>query len=118
MPVTPARVRIIEGHMSKYGAIPTHLDGLRFASKAEARRYQELRLLLAVGEITALECHPRYPLVVNGVKVGSYEADFRYVTPEGETVIEDVKGVRTSTYKLKKRLVEALYGIQVVEVEA
>jgi hypothetical protein len=103
---------------TKYGNRRVTEDGIPFDSLAELRRYRELRMLEAAGVIAGLEVHPRYPLVVNGVKVGSYEADFRYVTPEGETVIEDVKGVRTSTYKLKKRLVEALYGIQVVEVEA
>lgn len=103
---------------SKYRNSHVVVDGTTFDSKAEARRYQELKLMQAAGEITDLEAHPCYPLIVNGVKVGSYEADFRYVTQGGETVIEDVKGVRTDTYRLKKRLVEALYGIKVVEVQA
>ena len=115
----PARVTVIEGNMSKYGAVPTMLDGVRFDSKAEARRYQELKLMEAAGEIKHLECHPRYPLVVNGVKVGEYRGDFRYtVTATDRIVTEDVKGCRTQVYALKKRLVEALYGIEVVEVQA
>jgi hypothetical protein len=102
---------------NKYGAIPSHLDGLRFDSQAEARRYQELKLMQAAGEIEHLECQPCFPLVVNGVKVGSYIADFTY-WQGGRRVVEDVKGVRTQVYALKKRLVEALYGIKVVEVQA
>ena len=116
-PTYPARVRIIEGNMSKYGAVPTTLDGLRFASKAEARRYQDLKLMEAAGEIAYLECHPCFPLIVNGVKVGTYIADFMY-WQEGRRVVEDVKGVRTQVYALKKKLVQALYGIEVVEVQA
>jgi hypothetical protein len=104
--------------MSKYHNSHVVEDGITFDSKAEARRYQELRLMLAAGLITALEVHPYYPLVVNGVKVGGYEADFRYVTTEGRAVIEDVKGVRTDTYRIKKSLVEALYGIKVFEIQA
>ena len=104
---------------NKYGAIPTHLDGLAFDSKAEARRYQELKLMQAAGEIKHLECQPRYPLIVNGVRVGEYRGDFRYTeTATGRIVTEDVKGVRTQVYALKKRLMLALYGIEVVEVQA
>ena len=103
----------------KYHAIPTVLDGVRFASQAEARRYRELTLLQAAGEIDRLECQPRFPLVVNGVKVGEYRGDFRYTeTATGRVVTEDVKGVRTQVYTLKKRLVEALYGVKIAEVEA
>lgn len=115
----PARVRIIEGSMSKYHNSHVVEDGITFDSKAEARRYQELKLLQAAGEIKHLECQPRYPLIVNGVRVGEYRGDFRYtVTATDRIVTEDVKGCRTQVYALKKRLVEALYGIKVVEVQA
>lgn len=102
---------------SKYRAIPTVIDGIRFASKAEARRYQELRFLERAGEITALELQPVFPLVVNGVKIGAYRADFRFVnTRTGEVVTEDCKGFRTKEYKRTKRLVEALYPVQIQEI--
>ena len=52
-----------------------------------------------------------------GVCVGHYIADFRYREgPRGILRIEDVKGVKTAVYKLKKRMVEAQYGIQITEV--
>ena len=93
----------------KYHAVPTAVDGYRFASQREARYYQNLKLLEKAGAIQDLELQPVFPLVVNGVVIGKYVADFRYVDCEtGEVVTVDVKGFRTKEYKLKKRLVEAL----------
>jgi hypothetical protein len=105
--------------MTKYGAIRTEVDGITFASKAEARRYAELRLLRDAGAIYDLTLQPRFDLSVNGVKIGTYVADFRYVDGEThEILVEDVKGVRTPVYRLKAKLVKALYGITVQEVMA
>ena len=106
----------------KYGNRRTEVDGLVFASAAEARRYGELRLLERAGRIAGLEVQPRYRLVVNGVLIGTYVGDFRYEedtdAPDAAEVVEDVKGVRTPVYRLKKRLLWALYGIEIREVEA
>lgn len=99
---------------SKYHAVPKVVDGIRFASTAEANRYFELRLMSRVGDVVDLELQPKYPLVVNGVKIGAYVADFRYKL-NGVVVVEDVKGVKTPVYKLKKKLVKALYGIDILE---
>lgn len=107
---SPLRIR-----RHKYGAIPTVIDGMRFASKAEATRYSELVTLQRAGVISSLECQPRYALAVNGVKIGTYVADFRY-TLGGEQIVEDVKGVRTPVYRLKARLMLALHGVTVREV--
>lgn len=100
---------------SKYKAKPTEVDGILFASKGEAHRYRQLCLRLRAGEISDLELQPRYPLVVNGVNVGTYVADFRYVE-NGTVVTEDYKGFRTPLFKMKAKLVRALYGIVVQEV--
>lgn len=100
----------------KYGAIATEVDGIRFDSIAEATRYAELRHLLDAGEIVSLEIQPEFPLIVNGVTIGAYRGDFAYRDHRGDRVIEDVKGVRTPVYRLKKMLLKALYGIDVVEV--
>lgn len=100
--------------MTKYGAIPTEVDGIRFASKAEARRYQDLRLMEMGGLIADLTLQPRLPLVVNGVKIGTYVADFRYLDHgHGKTIWEDVKGVETPVFRIKRKLVKALHGIDV-----
>lgn len=102
---------------SKYKAKPTEVDGITFASKGEAHRYRQLCLRVRAGEISDLELQPRFPLVVNGVNCGTYVADFRYVdTATGETVTEDFKGFRTPLFKMKSKLVRAIYGIAVVEV--
>lgn len=109
------------GH--KYGAMPTTIDGIRFASKAEARRYAELKMLEKAGEIRELELQPKFPLYVGGygiakgVHIGNYIADFRYREgPKGLLRIEDVKGFRTPLYAWKRRHVEAQYGIEIREI--
>ena len=57
-------------------------------------------------------------MTIFAVAISAREAsDFRYVDCEtGEVVTVDVKGFRTTEYKLKKRLVEALYPVQIVEI--
>lgn len=99
----------------KYGAIRTTVDGITFASKAEARRYSELKLLEKAGEIRGLELQPKFPLEVSGTKVATYIADFKYFRAQ-MPVIEDVKGMRTPAYRLKKKMFEAQYGVQITEV--
>ena len=97
------------GH--KYGAVPTVVDGVRFASKAEAHRYGELKLLEKAGEIKELQLQPRFPLIVpvrfsshQRETIGDYVADFRYREgPTGLLRIEDVKGVKTALYRWKKK---------------
>lgn len=101
----------------KYGAKPTTVDNIRFASMAEARRYGQLKLLQKAGEISALELQPKFPLVVAGVNVGTYIADFRYRMGQ-HVITEDVKGVRTPIYRLKAKLVKALYNVVIAEVAA
>ena len=100
--------------MSKYHAVKTEIDGFVFDSRAEAARYQNLKLMERSGDIQGLSIHPVYPLVVNGERIGKYIADFLY-TERGRKIVEDVKGVKTPVYRLKKRLVKALYGIEILE---
>jgi len=100
----------------KYRAIPTTIDNIRFASKKEARRYAELKLLVAAKEVKDLELQPRFPCVIDGQLVTTYVADFRYIDCRtGRVVIEDSKGVRTPEFKIKKKLVKALLGVDVLE---
>lgn len=111
----------------KYGAKPTEVDGIRFASQKEARRYQELKLLERAREITHLVLQPRFDLwaarpIDRGFRdaacVGAYIADFQYRDQRagGCTVVEDVKGIKTPLYRLKKKLAEACHGITIREV--
>jgi len=100
---------------NKFNNKKTLLDGHLFDSKKEAKRYHELKLLQAAGEVWKLELQPRIPLMVNGQKVGTYIADFKYETSDGKVVIEDVKSPATKTpvYNLKKKIL-ATYNPPVV----
>jgi len=102
------------------------VDGHTFDSQAEASHYAYvLKPRLAAGEITHLQLQPVIRCEVNGKLVCKYLADFQYIDvnakgPDGQmgaTVIEDVKGYKTPTYRLKKKLVEALHkGTKIVEI--
>ena len=101
----------------KYRNKPTTLGGHRFASRAEAKRYGELLLLERVGAITDIVVQPRFPLVINDVRVGTYIGDFAYHR-NNNLVVEDVKSAPTKTqlYKLKKSMMKAIHGIDVLEI--
>jgi hypothetical protein len=104
---------------AKFKNVKTVIDGVKFDSKAEARRHEHLKLLVKIGEITNLELQPCYDIVVNGTKVCRYIADFRYVrTSDQTTVVEDVKSPasKTPVYRLKNKLLKALLGINITEI--
>ena len=100
--------------MSKYKAVKTVVDGIKFDSKKEARRYSQLKLIEKSGAISELSLQPRFDLIVNDKKCGFYKADFKYIE-NGKEVIEDVKGILTPVYRLKKKLVKAIYNIDIFE---
>ncbi|TGR16203.1 DUF1064 domain-containing protein, partial [Mesorhizobium sp. M1C.F.Ca.ET.196.01.1.1] len=76
----------------KYRNVPTTIDGIRFASKREALRYCDLKLLERAGEISGLKLQPRYPLTVNSLHVATYVGDFDYTAcKSGRLVTEDRK---------------------------
>lgn len=103
--------------MNKYNAKKTVVDGIKFDSKREARRYQELRLLERAGAIARLELQVKYTLTVNGQKIGRYTADFVYFE-NGQRVVEDVKSPATKKardYVLRKKLLRAIHGIEIRE---
>lgn len=104
---------------SKYRAVRTTVDGITFASKKEAARYSELKRLEKVGVIGGLLLQPEWELRVDRQHICTYRADFEYdeIYRTGvRHVIEDVKGVRTPAYVIKKKLMRALYGIEIKEV--
>ena len=103
----------------KYGAKAVTIDGIRFASKKEAKRYAELKLLAKAGEIYGLEVQPKVSVYAGNIKLFTYIGDFGYYFCKPgniSRIIEDVKGVRTPVYKLKKKIVEAVYNIEITEV--
>jgi hypothetical protein len=117
---------------NKYNARKVTIDDIEFDSKAEARRYGELKLLESAGEIRELVVHPRFELLCaedwNGkhYRPVSFTPDFQYFeVSSGKTVVEDVKGgkaTQTRDFKLRLRLwilnhpEEDLWDFRVVEM--
>lgn len=101
------------GRRSKYGNIKAEADGITFHSKAERGRWMDLRLMEKAGEISELQRQVRYPLEVNGLHVCDYIADMVY--EKNGLVVEDVKGYKTEIYRLKKKLMLAVHGIEIKE---
>lgn len=104
---------------NKYNAKKIKIDGHTFHSKREAERYCELKLFLKAGEIRNLVLQPRFLLQdeffdKNGVKHKKieYVADFLYIDKQGRNVVEDVKGVLTDVYKIKKKMFLKIYDEQ------
>jgi hypothetical protein len=95
---------------SKYGAVPTVVDGIRFDSKREARYYEQLKLRVVSGEV-------RYFLrqvpihLPGGTRL---VIDFLEFHASGEARYVDVKGRETDAFKIKRREVQAAYPIQIL----
>lgn len=101
----------------KYRNEPVEVDGVRFDSKKEARRWAELVLMERAGRITQLRRQVAVPVVVGGEVVCEYVADAVYFEA-GTKVFEDTKSPatrRNPVYRLKRKLLKALYGIDVRE---
>lgn len=86
-----------------------------FASKMEHRRWKALCLQRDVGLITNLHRQVEFRCDVNGRHICSYFADFTYER-KGVPVVEDVKGHPEPIYRLKKKLVEAIWDVEIVEI--
>ena len=112
---------------SKYGARKTVVDGITFASKKEANRYRELKLLEKAGEICCLRLQVPFELIpaqyeetgeiyTKGANKGKlkrgrciekavvYYADFVYQNMQSDRIVEDVKGMKTAAYIIKRKL--------------
>lgn len=91
----------------KYNNKITIIDGIKFHSKKEAMRYQDLLLLEKNNYIKDLILQPKIPLIVNNKTIGSYIGDFQYYDNQKKKIIlEDVKSRITITplYRLKKKI--------------
>lgn len=116
------------GKTLKYRNKITEVDGIKFHSKMEANRWRELLLLKKAGEVLNLKRQVNFNLVVEGVTVGRYIADFVYdevvsIPSCGASfitsvlVIEDIKGVETDLFKLKWKLLYATYRYAIEQRE-
>lgn len=109
---------------SKYRNEKIVVDNIKFDSNREGQRYLDLKMLERAGEIKDLRL--QYKFILQDGYVGptgkkirpiTYVADFVYYDiKKGCMVVEDVKGMRTDVYKLKKKLFEFRYGIPIIEV--
>lgn len=105
---------------SKYRNKPAVVDGIRFASQREAKRWQELRLLERFGKITRLKRQVAYELAPSVKIEGEHRArpavrlivDFTY-WQNYQLVVEDAKGVETPVSRLKRHLMKSVHGIDV-----
>jgi len=102
----------------KYHAEGCVVDGIRFPSRKQARRYEELKLLVRAGTIKDLQIdnlQTTFRLEVNGQLICRYRADATY-QENGQLVVEDTKGFRTEAYQLKRKLMRACHDIEIREV--
>lgn len=119
----------------KYGNRKVNYNGQTFDSKKEARRYNELLMMEAAGDIADLETQVKFVLIPaqrepdiigkrGGRKPGkllerevAYIADFVYYdTATGEKMVEDTKGMRTKDYIIKRKLMLYIHGLRIKEV--
>jgi len=107
---------------SKYGNIKTVVDGVKLDSGREAKRWIHLQLLQKAGQIDDLERQVRFNFHINGKPVmmkngqcARYTADFTY-TENGKQIAEDVKGVVTEAYALRRAFMKAIFGVEIREV--
>ena len=99
-------------------------DGEKYDSRKEYLRHCELKYLEKGGYISDLRRQVKYVLIPSQKENGkcierecSYYADFVYLDNEtGETVVEDVKGMRTEVYKLKRKLMLWVHHIRIKEI--
>ena len=108
--------------MSKFHNKKTVVDGITFDSQMERRRYEQLKLLKARGVIRNLQLQPKF-LLVEGFNIGKkrmqpiyYKADFSY-DENGVFIVEDVKGVETREFRLKRKLFRRRYGFEIKVVK-
>lgn len=107
---------------SKYSNKKTEIDGIIFHSQKEAYRYKELKLLEKAKHIYSLALQTRFMLQEAFEKQGehfgqiTYLADFTYYEAKNKNIwiVEDVKGMKTDVYKLKKKLL--LYRYKNIEL--
>lgn len=100
--------------MNKYRNVKTN----GYASKKEATRAQELKLLQLAGQITGLQEQIKFVLIPKqeGERECSYRCDFQYFEgPKKTLIVEDCKGMRTPSYRIKRKLMLHMHGIRIRE---
>lgn len=116
--------------MSKYKNQKCRFRGITFDSKREAKRFRELQIMEKAGIISDLRRQVKYKLIPvqklstpirqksghmkRAEREVTYIADFVYIK-EGQTIVEDCKGYETDVFKIKRKLMLYIHGIQVIQ---
>ena len=107
---------------TKFRNVKVEIDGIRFDSKREGARYRELKLMEKAGMIRNLKLQVVFPIIINEQLVCKYIADFTYEEEvefgggkSWQTIVEDVKGMKTAVYQVKKKLMRIVRGITIRE---
>lgn len=111
-PKKPSKYKNVKDERSK-------VDGHQFDSIKEADHYIRLKAMLGNREIKEIKRQVRYDLIVNGLLIAFYKADFVVTHWTGEKEVQDVKSIVTrnlATYQMKKKLMKAIHGIDIVEI--
>lgn len=113
----------IDQKKNKYNNTKVEYKGIKFDSIKEMKHYQLLEYLQKIGEIKELklqvpyELIPKYKINNKTVRKTTYIADFTYITTKDDKLhIVDTKGFKTDVYRLKKKMVEYKYGVEIEEV--
>lgn len=114
------RLGIVQAKRQKFNASRTTVGSERFDSGREAQYHGELLYRQKAGEIENIQRQPEYLITHDGIVVASFRPDFRFlVRATRRWEVHEVKGgkaTRTEAYRLRRRLVEAQYGIEIQEV--
>jgi hypothetical protein len=106
---------------SKFGNVKVEIDGYKFDSRKESEFYGSLKIKKQAGLIKDFKMQVPYNIVVNNIHIANYFLDFEVENNDGTIEYIDIKGkdkktnkfIKTGVFALKKRLVEAIYGIKI-----
>lgn len=112
---------VTKSKSSKFNNVKVDIDGHTFDSKKEAEFYGQLKIKKNAGLIKDFQMQVRYDIIVNSIMIGKYFLDFLVENNDGSIEYIDIKGkdsktnkfIKTGVFALKKRLVEAIYGINI-----
>jgi len=108
----------------KFNNTKVVVDDLTFDSIKEANYYGKLKILKLAGEITDFACQVKFPITINKIHIANYFLDFEIIHLDGSKEYVDIKGfdkktkkfITTDVFALKKKLVEAIYGITIKKI--
>lgn len=106
--------------MNKYRNKKVIVDGEKFDSQREYKRFYELKILQHAGKISDLKRQVPFILLPSVVMGGKKEREIKYIADftyleNGKLVVDDSKGVKTKEYKLKRRLMMFIHGVEIRE---